>query len=145
DLDGDGWVDILFANGGDYFTEGTPAPQRVFRNLGNWQAAPPHFDEITDEVFGAGQARLSRVIKVRDVDGDGDQDIFVGGAHGTASELWFQQGDGAFTDASANLPAGGLALGDAELGDVDGDLDLDLVLADWGGDPRSVAGGQTRL
>ena len=145
DLDGDGDVDILFANGGDYYTGGTPEPQRIFRNLDTWSGAGPYFEEITDEIFGAGHTALSRVIKARDVDGDGDQDLFIGGAHGTGSELWFQQGDGVFTDASTNLPAGGLALGDAEFGDVDGDLDLDLVLADWGGDPRDVDGGQTRL
>lgn len=146
DLDGDGWVDILFANGGNYFTGGTPEPQRVFRNTGNAPGEGPNFTEITDTVFGAGNDRLSRVIKVRDVDGDGDQDIFVGGAHGTACELWLQQGNGAFGDVSAtNLPADLLSLGDAELGDVDGDLDLDLVLADWGGNPQTVDGGQTRL
>ena len=146
DLDGDGWVDILFANGGNYFTGGTPEPQRVFRNTGNDPGEGPNFTEITDTVFGADHDRLSRVIKVRDVDRDGDQDIFVGGAHGTASELWLQQGSGAFGDFSAsNLPADLLALGDAEFGDVDGDLDLDLVLADWGGNPQSVEGGQTRL
>ena len=96
DLDGDGWVDILFANGGDYFTGGTPEPQRVFRNTTVPPGTNPNFTEITDTVFGKNNLRLSRVIKVRDVDGDLDMDIFVGGAHGTASELWLQQGNGAF-------------------------------------------------
>jgi hypothetical protein len=144
DVDGDGWVDILFANGGGYFTAGTPEAQRVFKNLGNWSAAPPHFMEITTTVFGAG-TRLSRVIKVRDVDGDGDQDVFVGGAHGTASGLFVQGPAGTYTNASSQLPAGNVTLGDAEFGDVDGDADLDLVLTDWGGDPEAVAGGPTRL
>src|SRR4051812_26216435 len=52
DLDGDGWVDILFANGGDDDHAGAPEPQRVFRNLGNWSQAGPHFSEITAGVFG---------------------------------------------------------------------------------------------
>jgi hypothetical protein len=142
DLDGDGWDDILFANGGDYASAGTPEPQRVFKNLGNWAAAPPHFAEITSTV-GLG-TRLARVIKVADVDGDGDRDIFVGGAHQTASGLFLQGPAGVFTDASAQLPAGKVALGDAEFGDVDGDGDLDLVLADWGAPPLS-GGGPTRL
>jgi len=145
DVDGDGWVDILFANGSDYFVGGAPEPQRVFKNLGNWADPPPHFLEITTTVFGGAATRLSRVIKVRDVDGDGDQDIFIGGAHGTASALFVQGPAGTYTDASSQLPAGNVRLGDAELGDVDGDADLDLVLADWGGDPRAVAGGPTRL
>jgi uncharacterized protein (TIGR03382 family) len=143
DLDGDGWVDILFANGGDYDAAGTPEPQRVFRNLGNWDAAPPHFEEISASVFGAAGTRLSRVIKVRDIDGDGDQDVFVGGAHGTASGLFRQGPIGTFTDVSSALPAGNVALGDAELGDVDDDGELDLVLADWG--TNVPAGGPTRL
>jgi len=144
DVDGDGWVDILFANGGDYYDAGTPEAQRVFRNLGNWTAAPPHFEEITTTVFGTAATRLSRVIKVRDVDGDGDQDVFVGGAHGTRSGLWLRGATG-WTDASARLPAVDVRLGDAELGDVDGDGDLDLVLTDWGGPADKVDGGPTRL
>jgi uncharacterized protein (TIGR03382 family) len=144
DLDGDGWIDIVFANGGDYDTAGTPEPQRAFRNLGNWSGAGPHFEEISADVFGAAGTRLSRVIKIRDIDGDGDQDVFVGGAHGTASGLFRQGAGGTFADVSAaSLPAGNVALGDAEFGDVDGDGDLDLVLADWGTDVQT--GGPTRL
>ncbi|HTJ40514.1 MAG TPA: VCBS repeat-containing protein [Kofleriaceae bacterium] len=145
DLDGDGWVDIFFPNGGDYATAGTPEPQRVFQNLGNWASAGPHFMEISASVFGNAGTRLSRVIKVRDVDGDGDMDVFVGGAHGTDSALFVQGPAGVFTDASAHLPPGKVYLGDAELGDVDGDGDLDLVLADWGGAPQQVTGGLTKL
>ena len=32
DIDGDGFVDLLFANGGDYETAGTPVLSRVFLN-----------------------------------------------------------------------------------------------------------------
>ncbi len=142
DLDGDGWDDIVFASGGDYAAAGAPEPQRIFRNRGNWGAAPPHFEEITTAV--ALGTRLSRVIKAADLDGDGDRDLFVGGAHQTASGLYLQGPPGVFTDASANLPAGNVALGDAEIGDVDGDGTLDLMLADWGAPPLS-GGGPTRL
>ncbi len=141
DLDGDGWVDIVFANGGDYDEAGAPEPQRVFRNLGNWAQPGPHFAEITSTVFGAAATRLARVIKLGDLDADGDLDVFVGGAHGTASGLFLRRAGGSYDDVSATqLPQGSVALGDVELGDVDGDGDLDLAAADWGGPPRTAQG-----
>ncbi|MCA9675338.1 MAG: VCBS repeat-containing protein, partial [Myxococcales bacterium] len=145
DLDGDGHVDLLFANGGNYATAGTPEPQRLFHNTGDFAGPGLAFTEITDDVLGAAAVRLSRVIEARDLDGDGDVDLFIGGAHGTASALFRNDGAAGWVDVSSQLPAGALSLGDAEAGDVDGDGDLDLVLADWGGPPQQVDGGQTRL
>jgi hypothetical protein len=88
DVDGDGRVDILFANGGDYERAGTPVPSRVFRNVasGKWP-------EITTEVFGDALF-LARVIKVRDVDGDGHADVFVGTTFQTQSRLYRGLGGG---------------------------------------------------
>lgn len=142
DVDGDGRPDILFANGGDYDTPGEPVPTRVFGNRGGGQP----FVEITRQVFGDAKF-LARVVKVRDVDGDGNADVFVGTTFATQSRLFLGQGKGVFRDATAtNLPALPLSVGDAEFGDVDGDGDLDLVLADWGaGSPMRNEGGRTRL
>jgi hypothetical protein len=131
DVDGDGWLDILFANGRGYQTPGTAEACRVFRNKGAWTGTAPFFEEITAQVFG-GATGHARVIKVRDVDGDGDADVFVGNTYGDASRLHRRDAAG-WTDVSATaLPAGMPRVGDADLGDVDGDGDLDLVLADWG-------------
>lgn len=58
DLNGDGYLDLLFANGGNY---SEPEFSRVFIN----QGAGNKFNEITREVF-ADRKFLSRVIKVRD-------------------------------------------------------------------------------
>jgi hypothetical protein len=99
---------------------------------------------MTEEVFGT-EPFLSRAIKVADLDADGDADIVVSGTYGTPTRL-FLGGDGAFAEAPHRVPAIPLSVGDLELGDVDGDLDLDILLADWGeGSPMANAGGRTRL
>jgi hypothetical protein len=142
DLDGDGAVDILIANGGSYSSAGTAEPLRVWHNLNNWSQGGSHCTEVTADVGFTG---LSRFVKVADVDGDGDMDLVTGGAWQTPLTLLTQAG-GTWSDASSQLPQGPTSAGDAELGDVDGDGDLDLVIADWGaGSPNTNAGGRTRL
>lgn len=142
DIDGDGRIDLLFANGGNYSEPGEPELNRAFANRGPGQP----FEEVTARVFGS-TPDLARVIKARDLDGDGDADIFVGATYQTQSRLFMGMGGGAFEERTAtHLPQLPLSLGDAEPGDVDLDGDLDLVLADWGpGNNMSNEGGRTRL
>src|SRR5688500_16476182 len=64
DLDGDGRPDLLFANGGDYSTPGTPEPNQVFFNRGPGS----RFSEVTEHVLGP-TPDLARVIKARDLNG----------------------------------------------------------------------------
>jgi hypothetical protein len=144
DVDGDGLVDILLANGGNYSTAGTTEATRVFKNTGNWDTAGSHCTEISADALG-GFTGLSRVIKAADLDGDGDLDLVTGGAHQTQLKL-FTRGATSWTDASAQLPQQLTSIGDLEFGDVDGDGDLDILLAEWGaGNALSNAGGRTRL
>jgi hypothetical protein len=142
DLNGDGRPDLLFANGGDYSTPGTPEPSQVFFNTG----AGPVFRDVTAAVLGT-TPNLARVIKARDLNADGFVDIIIGNTYQTQSRLFLGQGQGRFTEVTAtHLPALPLSVGDLEPGDVDGDGDLDLMLADWGaGHNMTNDGGRTRL
>ncbi len=142
DINGDGLVDLLFANGGDYETPGEPEFSQVFLNQGSEQM----FKEVTQEVFGP-TGMLVRVIKVRDVNNDGQPDIMVGATFQTQSQLYLGNGSGKFINVTTtHLPQIDSSIGDLEFGDVDGDSDLDVVLADWGlGSPMSNEGGRTML
>lgn len=127
DLNGDGHVDILFANGGDYESPGEPVSSQAWLNAGT--AA---FTDATAEILGD-YALITRVIKVGDLNADGFPDILMGTTYQSQSQLRLSDGQGGWTDATAsNLPQVELSVGDLELGDIDGDGDLDVVLADWG-------------
>jgi hypothetical protein len=141
DVDGDGRVDLLFANGGNYDAPGEPVSSRVFTNLGDGT-----FDDATERVLGE-HALLTRVIELADLDGDRDLDIVLGTTYDTQSRLLRNEGDGSWVDVTeSNLPAANLSAGDLEIGDVDGDHDLDIVIADWGDDgPLTEGGGRVML
>ena len=104
------------------------------------------FEEATARVFGD-TPDLARVIKARDLNGDGIVDIVVGTTYQTQSRLYLGHRAGRVPEVTAtHLPQMPLSVGDLEPGDVDGDGDLDLVLADWGpGNNMTNDGGRTRL
>ena len=142
DIDNDGRLDLLFANGGNYSDPGKPEANMAFVNRGPGKP----FENRSAEVFGP-TGDLARVIKARDLNGDGLTDIVVGTTFQTQSRLYLGTGKGAFREVTAtNLPQSPASIGDLEIGDVDADGDLDIVLADWGpGNNMSNEGGRTRL
>ena len=117
DVDGDGMVDMLFANGGYYSEPGEPELNRVFLNRGpKWP-----LEEATELILGAAPDH-ARVIKVRDVTGDSLPEIFVGTTFQSQSRMYLGTGRGAYREVTAtHLPQIELSVGDLELGDVDDD------------------------
>jgi hypothetical protein len=142
DIDGDGRLDLLFANGGNYSEPGPPEANQAFVNRGPGKP----FENVSAKVFGP-TPDISRVIKARDLNNDGVTDIVVGTTYQTQSRLYLGTGGGAFTEVTAtHLPQTPASIGDLEFGDVDADGDLDIVLADWGpGNNMTNEGGRTRL
>ncbi|MCA6075141.1 FG-GAP repeat domain-containing protein [Fulvivirga sedimenti] len=142
DLNGDGNIDIIFANGGNYSEPGEPEYCRIFLNQGSEKP----FKEITQEVFGE-EKYHARVAKAMDLNGDGNTDIFIGTTFQSQSQLLLGTGDGDFMNVtSTHLPQKPASIGDIEFGDVDKDGDLDVVLADWGaGNNMENEGGRTML
>jgi hypothetical protein len=136
DADGDGRPDLYVVSGGSDFSELSPALQdRLYLNdgRGRFRKADGHLPAET--VSG------SRVAAA-DFDGDGDQDLFVGGRvvpwrYGAdpASALLRNNGRGRFTDVTEQLAPGLARVGmvtDALWRDVTGDGRPDLVVVgEW--------------
>ncbi len=128
DIDGDGDFDLLMANGGGYYAVGPAEESSIFLNDGH--AA---FQDVTSTQFGGAHNR-NRQVAAGDIDGDGDIDIYQPGGFGVDKDkLWVQTAPGVFQDQAATLLPGGLMshAGSVHMGDLDGDGDLDIVVADW--------------
>jgi Ca2+-binding RTX toxin-like protein len=118
DIDGDGDLDAFIAYG--YY-----GPSTVFLNDGN--------GNLTRFGAGVGGADVQNV-SLGDVDGDGDLDALLAACgsatNGQASYIYLNDGSGNFSYSSSF----GLAQSfDSELVDLDGDGDLDAVLANLPG------------
>jgi hypothetical protein len=136
DLDGDGSLDVVFANGGGHFVPTGAESSVVYFGKGNGT-----FVDGASAFAGGIRASHVRQAAVADVDGDGKLDVYLPGGYGVDADQLFVQGGGrSFRDQAASL-LGGLKsrAGAAHFGDVDGDGDVDLVVADWGNDPNPDA------
>jgi len=137
DIDGDGDMDILLANGGGYYTPGKADESVVYLNNGKGV-----FTDITPTAFNNAKNR-NRQISVADVDGDGDLDIYQPGAFGyDLDKLFIQTAPGVYEDrAATQLPDGLMShAGSCHMGDLDGDGDMDIINMDWNmGSTNTVA------
>jgi hypothetical protein len=121
DFDGDGWPDIYVANDGQENQLWINRHDRTFENraLVAGVALPAH-----------GRAEASMGIDAADLDGDGDDDLFVTELTGEGSNLFLNDGTGLFEDRSAasgveqaSLRFTGFGTGSLDV-DNDGRLDL---------------------
>lgn len=115
DVDGDEDLDLVIGNAGQDFA-------LINDGAGNFA------DETSRRL--PVEANITQDFAPGDIDGDGDLDLVQGNEDG--NRLWLNDGSGVFTDATAGrlpLPPAGEETRRASLGDVDGDGDLDLYLA----------------
>lgn len=123
DIDHDGDLDAVVSNWSD-------EPQTVWLNDGNgvFTAHP------TAPGFGAG---YSNHLALGDIDGDSDLDVVVANKEDQLQTVWLNDGTGVFT-AHPTAPTFGDLMNydgwshDIDLGDVDGDADLDAVVGNYG-------------
>ena len=117
DYDNDGNLDILLTG---LSTDGVTPLTQVWRNLGNGA-----FTNIQAGLTGLYRSSIAW----GDYDNDGNLDIVMAGYDGTngVSQIWRNQGNGAFTNLHADLP--GVYNCSVAWGDYNGDGRLDLLLA----------------
>ncbi len=124
DLDADGDLDLFAANGG-----GT---NMLFRNLGGAQGGTMGTFESLAGGPVATDAALSRRAAWGDFDGDDLPDLFVPNVLGADDYLYRNLGDGQFAHAGGAVEGDGGNSRAGAFADLDGDLDLDLVVARHG-------------
>jgi enediyne biosynthesis protein E4 len=128
DYDDDGDVDL-------YVVRGNSGPNLLYRNDGG--------NRFTDVAASAGAARanpagggyLQSGPVFVDVDGDADLDLFIGGLEGDPSALLANNGNGTFSDVTAQSGLASMTAKNtisASFADYDLDGDLDMALAHWG-------------
>jgi len=152
DVDADGDLDVLVANGGD----GTAQQNRLYVNVGGLQGglAGAFSDRTSPQLAPGAPNGRSRDCELVDLEGDGDLDAYVsnrgGSITGEVSRFFDNDGGGFFVESTdvrwgdlVSVPAGDQVLGgdhgpwldwscDCDFGDLDNDGDLDLFHSAYG-------------
>ncbi|MCY4535806.1 MAG: VCBS repeat-containing protein, partial [Bryobacterales bacterium] len=127
DADGDGLIDIYFANGADAGSlrkRSSSHWNRLYRNLGGLR-----FSDVTEAANVAGHG-YSMGVAAADYDNDGDVDLFVAGYR--ANILYRNNGRGEFSDVTseAGIVSSGWSVA-AGWFDYDRDGALDLLVINY--------------
>lgn len=142
DVDGDGDIDIMVANGQHSAPPLIPLQDIMLQiNDGSGHFTNEASTRLPPSAFGQ---QLANAVILGDVDGDNDLDAYVAnGSSGgvlcpspdSQNRLWINNGNGYFADETFRLPAYLDCSFDATFGDIDGDGDQDIVVANvgWGG------------
>lgn len=124
DVDGDGDQDVVFGNVNCFNC--SSGQNRLYLNDGTGR-----FSDVTAARMPAASDHTSDVA-LGDLDGDGDLDLIVGNQY-IQNRLYLNDGTGRFSDATAaRMPVDTDNTGSVVIGDIDGDLDPDLVFANLG-------------
>ncbi|MDF1574759.1 MAG: VCBS repeat-containing protein [Bacteroidales bacterium] len=137
DADGDGDLDLYVASGGNEFSGSSSAlADRLYVNngRGNFTRSP--------QILPGGRFESTSCVRAADFDGDGVIELFAGirllpFLYGVPASGYLLENDGKghFTDVTAQMAPGLKEVGmlrDMVWEDVDGDGDLDMILAgDW--------------
>jgi plastocyanin len=131
DLDDDGDLDLVICHVGSSFLGGSGSQAKLYLNNGAGQ-----FTEQTGASWNPATKRAQMDVQLVDVDGDWDLD-FVGycrGSNGGGNHyLMLNDGSAGFTNASTLLPNGSTSCYEAEVGDLDGDGDIDTFMVSLSG------------
>lgn len=124
DFDGDGLVDVFFANARRLDDASPPPRDALYRNGGDW-----HFLDVSRN-SGLDDPAFSLGCAVADVNGDGRSDLYV--TRLGPNRLYLNAGGGRFVDRAgpAGVAGDAMSAGCAFL-DMDRDGDLDLYVSTY--------------
>lgn len=129
DYNNDGLVDIIVTN-----SDGANWKNRLYKNTGSG-----NFSRIDTGAIFADINNVSRGVNWIDIDGDGDEDLFVCNESNQNEIMYKNEGSGYFVKVT-NIPpvtAGGNSWS-SSWGDYDNDGDPDLYVANWGNQRNSL-------
>jgi hypothetical protein len=135
DIDDDGDLDLVWANGQGFGSQGAALKVRVWINDGAGV-----FTDETDARTG-GLTGWFRGVEFGDIERDGDWDMILAQDFNKQPQLLVNDGKGFFTnETAARLPAATLSSARGQFGDVDNDGDLDLFMNHSGATNRFGSG-----